>query len=101
MKLNTTKFTSTLLLTILYIVPFAQQNAMHYAQLSQVTVAGIYADALDASDNGRLKNFITGPESRAIRIYNIDSVKISKSEGWDGECAGKWLYATAKAVQRT
>lgn len=89
------------ILSFLVCLNLFAQSQRQFVSPANVKVSGIFATALNASADGRLKYFITGPESRAIRIYSQDTVRVSKSEGWEGECAGKWLYATAKAVERS
>ena len=68
---------------------------------SRVQVGGILGQALDSSANGRLKRFIQDEKSEAIRIYGRDRVRRSLSEGWKGECAGKWLVAASHCAMRT
>jgi uncharacterized protein len=69
--------------------------------MSTVKVEGLLGKALESSRNGRLKWFIQDENSEAIRMYHHDSVKISPSLWYKGECAGKWLYAAALCVERT
>jgi hypothetical protein len=91
----------TLLALFCFLPSFAQIRLATPPAPENITLSGPLQKALSASENGRLKYFINGPESPAVRIYHRDSVRVSKSDGWDGECAGKWLYSTAKAYHRT
>ena len=68
---------------------------------SSIQVGGIIGQALARSANGRLKHFIQDADSEPIRIYRRDRVKRSLSEGWKGECAGKWLVAASHCAMRT
>ena len=65
-----------------------------------ITIGGILGSAIDAGYNGRLSQYITGPESYAIRLFSPEMVAEGKG-GWQGEHAGKWMYTAAKAYART
>ncbi len=68
---------------------------------NKLEISGLLGKSLNLSKEGRLKNFITGPESKAIRIFHADTAKNSKLDSWKGEHAGKWLYAASKAAYRS
>ena len=56
--------------------------------------------AIDAGYDGRLAQYINSPESYAIQLFSPEMVAKGKG-GWQGEHAGKWLYAASKAYERT
>ena len=65
-----------------------------------ITIGGLLGHAVDAGYNGRLSQYITGPESYAIHLFSPEMVAQGKG-GWQGEHAGKWMYTAAKAYERT
>ena len=65
-----------------------------------VVVGGMLGHAIDAGYDGRLAQYITGPESYAINLFSPEVIAKGKG-GWQGEHAGKWLYAASKAYERT
>jgi len=68
---------------------------------AQLRLGGPLGEAMEASRNGRLSRFITGPESPAIALF--DPARRAGNEGgdWYGEHAGKWLVAAARAAARS
>ena len=74
---------------------------MHvFSIILQVIVGGLLGQAIDAGYNGRLAQYINSPESYAIQLFSPEMVAKGKG-GWQGEHAGKWLYAASKAYERT
>ncbi|MDB5753826.1 MAG: hypothetical protein JWR56_254, partial [Massilia sp.] len=68
---------------------------------SQVRLRGLLGDALAANLAGRLSHFIAAPGSAPIALYGA-AHKCSNHEGdWYGEHAGKCLYASARAANRS
>lgn len=65
-----------------------------------IVVGGILGHAIDAGYDGRLAQYINSPESYAIKLFSPEMVAKGKG-GWQGEHAGKWLYAASKAYERT
>ena len=65
-----------------------------------IILGGILGHAVDAGFNGRLSQYIVGPESYAIHLFSPEMVSQGKG-GWQGEHAGKWMYTAAKAYERT
>jgi DUF1680 family protein len=63
-----------------------------------IVVGGILGGAVDSNYSGRISQFITGPESAAIQLYNPAN---ASTGGWRGEHAGKWLYAASMSYVRT
>ena len=68
--------------------------------LLSIVVGGMLGHAVDAGYNGRLATYINSPESYAIRLFSPEMIAKGKG-GWQGEHAGKWMYAAAKAYERT
>ena len=74
---------------------------MHvFSIILQVVVGGLLGHAIDAGYDGRLAQYINSPESYAIKLFSPEMVAKGKG-GWQGEHAGKWLYAASKAYERT
>jgi DUF1680 family protein len=68
---------------------------------SQVQLHGLLGDALDANLAGRLSHFIADERSAPIALFG-SAHKCHNHEGdWYGEHAGKWLYAAARAANRS
>ena len=65
-----------------------------------IVVGGMLGHAIDAGYDGRLAQYITGPDSYAINLFSPEKIAQGKG-GWQGEHAGKWLYAASKAYERT
>jgi DUF1680 family protein len=66
--------------------------------LMTVVVGGILGGAVDSNYSGRLSQFVTSPDSPAIKLYSPAG---ASSGGWRGEHAGKWLYAASMSYART
>lgn len=67
----------------------------------QVQLHGLLGEALDANLAGRLSHFIENEHSEAIALFD-SAHKCHNHEGdWYGEHAGKWLYAAARAANRS
>jgi DUF1680 family protein len=73
----------------------------HACRPPSVELGGLLGDALEASRNGRLSNFITDENSPAIALFKPEQISRSREGDWYGEHAGKWLYAASKAAQRS
>jgi DUF1680 family protein len=68
---------------------------------SQVQLHGLLGDALAANLAGRLSHFIADEQSEPIALFG-HAHKCHNHEGdWYGEHAGKWLYAAARAANRS
>lgn len=68
---------------------------------SQVQLHGLLGDALAANLAGRLSHFIEDEQSAPIALFG-SAHKCHNHEGdWYGEHAGKWLYAAARAANRS
>ena len=65
-----------------------------------IVVGGMLGHAIDAGYDGRLAQYINSPESYAIKLFSPEKIAEGKG-GWQGEHAGKWLYAASKAYERT
>ena len=68
--------------------------------LLTIVVGGLLGHAIDAGYDGRLAQYINSPESYAIKLFSPEMIAKGKG-GWQGEHAGKWLYAASKAYERT
>ena len=69
--------------------------------LTSVHLEGLLGEALDANRRGRLSQFITGPDSAAVAIFDPAHRDHNEEGDWYGEHAGKWLAAAAKAAVRS
>jgi DUF1680 family protein len=68
---------------------------------SQVRLRGLLGAALDANLAGRLSHFIVDGASAPVALFG-QAHKCHNHEGdWYGEHAGKWLYAAARAANRS
>ena len=65
-----------------------------------IVVGGLLGHAIDAGYDGRLAQYINSPQSYAIQLFSPEMIANGKG-GWQGEHAGKWLYAASKAYERT
>ena len=65
-----------------------------------IVVGGLLGHAIDAGYDGRLAQYINSPQSYAIQLFSPEKIAQGKG-GWQGEHAGKWLYAASKAYERT
>lgn len=66
-----------------------------------VHLNGLLGEALAANLTGRLSHFIVDGASEPIALF-AQSHKCCNEEGdWYGEHAGKWLYAAARAANRS
>lgn len=74
---------------------------MHFVAPAHVHMDGVLGRALAANHIGRLMHFITDETSPAIALFNPQHVLQNREGDWYGEHAGKWLYAAAKAANRT
>lgn len=72
-----------------------------FPQPRQVQLGGPLGRALAANHAGRLTHFITDDASPAIALFRPEQVQQNEEGDWYGEHAGKWLYAAAKAANRT
>lgn len=68
---------------------------------SQVRLRGLLGDALAANLAGRLSHFIAAPDSAPIALFGAAHKCCNHEGDWYGEHAGKWLYAAARAANRS
>lgn len=66
-----------------------------------VRLGGLLGDALQANLRGRLSHFIVDEHSPAIALFDPELRQHNRAGDWYGEHAGKWLYASAKAADRS
>ena len=65
-----------------------------------VVVGGLLGGAVDSNYQGRISQFVAGPQSAAIETFSPEQQALGKG-GWRGEHAGKWLYAASLSYART
>ncbi len=72
-----------------------------YAALNTVVVGGLLGDELEKSEMGRLMSLPGWNDGELITMFSRESRANHSKTDWYGEHAGKWLYATALAANRT
>jgi DUF1680 family protein len=73
----------------------------HYIDPSSVKVGGELGSAIKISEHGRLRELPSWNDSALIKMFTEEARNNNKKQDWYGEHAGKWMYATALAVERT
>lgn len=73
----------------------------HFIDPSFVKVGGELGNAIDISEHGRLRKLPSWNDSALIKMFTQEARKNNKKQDWYGEHAGKWMYATAVAAERT
>ncbi len=68
---------------------------------SNVQVKGELEKAISISEHGRLRTLPSWNDSALIKMFTEEARNNNKKQDWYGEHAGKWLYATSLAVERT
>lgn len=66
-----------------------------------VRLGGVLGAALAANLAGRLSHFIVDAGSEAIALFGQEHACCNEEGDWYGEHAGKWLYAAARAANRS
>lgn len=66
-----------------------------------VSLGGLLGRALEANVAGHLSQFIRDETSKPIALFGAEHVAHNHEGDWYGEHAGKWLYAAARAANRT
>ncbi|MGH8179277.1 MAG: glycoside hydrolase family 127 protein [Steroidobacter sp.] len=74
---------------------------MKFGAPGRVRLGGVLGAALDANRSGRLTQFVSGATSPPIALFDPAHVRQNHEGDWYGEHAGKWLYAAARAANRT
>lgn len=74
---------------------------MDFPSPAQVRLDGLLGGALAASQGAHLARFIRDETSPPIALFCPDHTRHNMEGDWYGEHAGKWLCATARAVQRS
>ncbi len=77
------------------------RNSDEWTYPSQIIVKGFLGQAIHASEQGRLTELPGWKEGELIKMFSIESREKSDKNDWYGEHAGKWLYTTAIAAERT
>jgi len=68
---------------------------------AQVHLHGLLGDEIHSSEQGRLSILPTWNDGRLIKMFSEDFRRKNKTNDWYGEHAGKWMYSTALAVERS
>lgn len=68
---------------------------------SAVNVGGLLGNEIISCEEGRLSLLPSWNDSRLIKMFNPEIRAKNKTGDWYGEHAGKWLYTTAIAAQRS
>lgn len=68
---------------------------------ASVSVKGLLGDEIRSSEEGRLTVLPGWNGGQLIKMFSEDYRVKNKTNDWYGEHAGKWLYATSLAVERT
>ncbi len=95
------KLTLLFITLLLLIASCKPDNGIQLTDASSIIIGGPLGRALDSSTQGRMKWFMVDEKTEGVRIYHIDSAKISLSKGWKGEAVGKWMVAASHCVMRT
>lgn len=72
-----------------------------YPTPSKVAVRGLLGQEILSSEKGRLAVLPSWNGGQLIRMFSEDYRSKNKTNDWYGEHAGKWLYTTTLAVNRT
>lgn len=82
---------------------FSQNTHYHNEFLapSSVSLKGLLGEEILSSEKGRLSVLPTWNDGRLIKMFSEEFRLNNKTNDWYGEHAGKWLYTTALAVERT
>ena len=76
-------------------------SAQQFPPSARIRLDGPLGQALAASQEHHLARFVRDESSPAIALFCPDHRAHNEEGDWYGEHAGKWLCATARAVQRT
>ncbi len=77
------------------------QCPFRFLSPEQVSLGGLLGRALNVSFTGHLTQFIQNETSKPIALFCPDHVAHNHEGDWYGEHAGKWLFAAARAANRT
>jgi hypothetical protein len=82
---------------------FGQNNSFPntYLSPSGVSVKGLLGQEIQSSEEGRLHLLPTWNAGQLIKMFSEEYRANNKTNDWYGEHAGKWLYSTTLAVERT
>jgi len=72
-----------------------------YLDPHMVAVKGLLGEEIKSSEEGRLALLPTWNGGQLIKMFSEEYRAKNKTNDWYGEHAGKWLYATSLAVERT
>lgn len=68
---------------------------------ANVSLKGLLGQALQLSEQGRLKSLPTWNNGTLITMFTPEARSKNTTTDWYGEHAGKWMYATSLAALRT
>ena len=68
---------------------------------SSVMIEGLLGKEILSSEEGRLKSLPTWNNGQLIKMFSEEYRAENKTNDWYGEHAGKWLYTTTLAVERS
>jgi DUF1680 family protein len=98
---TTTILFLTLVSTFLSLYSYHPPAPMNFPSVAHVQLAGPLGRALAASQIAHLARFIQDETSPPIALFCPEHTRHNHEGDWYGEHAGKWLCATAHAVERT
>lgn len=103
-KFNKSNFLIALIL-LCFMSPsvFAQKTHYHNEFLapSAVSLKGLLGEEISSSEEGRLSVLPGWNGGQLIKMFSEEYRIKNKTNDWYGEHAGKWLYTTALAVERS
>ncbi len=76
-------------------------QGLSFPSLNEISIYGLLGEEINSSKEGRLKHFIQDKNSEPIAIFSPEARKTKKKSSWEGEHAGKWLYAASRAAYRS
>src|SRR5690554_1610269 len=72
-----------------------------YLDPAIVHLKGLLGEEIRSSEEGRLSILPTWNDGQLIKMFSEEYRVKNKTNDWFGEHAGKWLYTTSLAVERT
>jgi len=81
---------------------FSEENYFNtFLSPSSVNVKGLLGEEITSVEKGRLSVLPEWNNGRLIKMFSEEFRLNNKTNDWYGEHAGKWMYSTALAVNRT
>lgn len=72
-----------------------------YLDPANISIKGLLGDEIRSSEEGRLSLLPHWNDGQLIKMFSEEYRAKNKTNDWYGEHAGKWLYTTSLAVERT